>query len=115
MIKLQQAVTVGRNKLVSISEDGIKTLAPGRFVNDNIIDFCCVGWHRRNYPRSHLFKFSVLSTQLRSGEYDAVAHWTANRGIDIFDKKMILIPVNIPDHWSLCAVINAGYTDFGVH
>jgi Ulp1 family protease len=52
-------------------------------------------------------------TKLISEGYDSVAHWTANRGINVLEKKMILIPINKQNHWSLCAVINAGYIDYG--
>jgi Ulp1 family protease len=60
----------------------------------------------------HIFS-SHFYTQLGTWGYDAVAHWTANRGINVFEKKMILIPVNKQQQWSLCAVLNAGYIDFG--
>jgi Ulp1 family protease len=42
-----------------------------------------------------------------------VAHWTKNCGINVLEKKLVLIPINKQNHWSLCAVINAGYIDYG--
>jgi Ulp1 family protease len=45
-------------------------------------------------------------TKLKCEGYDSVPHWAAN-------KKMILIPINYQNHWSLCAVINEGYIDYG--
>jgi Ulp1 family protease len=56
---------------------------------------------------------SHFYTQLRTTEYDAVITWAQNRGINIFEKKMILMPMNHQKHWSLCAVINVGYIDYG--
>lgn len=39
---------------------------------------------------------------------EAVASWTAKKNINIFDKKLIFIPVNADLHWSLCVVVNPG-------
>jgi sentrin-specific protease 7 len=37
-----------------------------------------------------------------------VKRWTEKKGIDIFDKKFIFIPINKTLHWSLCIVVNPG-------
>jgi Ulp1 family protease len=37
-----------------------------------------------------------------------VKRWTEKKGIDIFDKKFIFIPINKTLHWSQCIVINPG-------
>ncbi len=34
--------------------------------------------------------------------------WTEKKGIDIFQKKFIFIPINKTLHWSQCVVINPG-------
>jgi Ulp1 family protease len=37
-----------------------------------------------------------------------VKRWTEKKGIDIFDKKFIFIPINKTLHWSQCIVVNPG-------
>jgi Ulp1 family protease len=37
-----------------------------------------------------------------------VKRWTEKKGIDIFQKKFIFIPINKTLHWSQCVVINPG-------
>ncbi len=37
--------------------------------------------------------------------------WTAKKGINIFEKKFIFVPVNKSLHWSLCVVVNPGAND----
>jgi Ulp1 family protease len=115
IVKLQQSVSVGRNQVVSITEYDLKTVGPGMFVNDNVVDFWMRWVTRKKIPTEssvHIFS-SHFYTQLRTKGYDAVATWTSNRGINIFEKKMTLIPVNHQKHWSLCAVINVGFIDYG--
>ncbi len=90
-------------------------MAPGFFVNDSVVDFWMCWVTRKQLPMEssiHIFS-SHFCTQLRTKGYDAVATWTSNQGIIIFEKKMTLIPVNHQKHWSLCAVINTGYIDYG--
>ncbi len=85
------------------------------FVNDNVVDFWMRWVTRKEFPTEssvHIFS-SHFYTQLRTKGYDAVTTWTSNRGINIFEKKMILIPVNNQKHWPLCAEINAGFIDYG--
>jgi Ulp1 family protease len=86
----------------------------GTFVNDNIVDFWMswITWKEIARESSvHIFTTHFYTT-LRDKGYDAVAKWTVNKEINIFKKKMILIPVNQDKHWSLCAIINAGYIDY---
>ena len=39
----------------------------------------------------------------------AVEKWTARKGINVFAKKFIFIPINDALHWSLCVVVNPGH------
>ena len=39
---------------------------------------------------------------------EAVVSWTEKKDINIFEKKLIFIPVNADLHWSLLAVVNPG-------
>lgn len=47
-------------------------------------------------------------TALEDNGPSAVTKWTERKGIDIFEKKLIFIPVNKTLHWSLCVVVNPG-------
>lgn len=48
-------------------------------------------------------------TTLKDDGKKSVESWTANKGIDIFKKKLIFIPVHEDCHWSLCVVVNPGH------
>ena len=56
----------------------------------------------------HCFSSHFFTTLLEDG-LKGVQKWTANKGIDIFEKKFIFIPINEALHWSLCVVVNPGY------
>jgi hypothetical protein len=87
VVELQAKLSNKKNQLVETTEEDIKTLEPGKF---------------------HFY------TELAREGYDGVAHWTtAKKAINIFQKKLILIPINIMKHWSLCAVMNHRYIDYG--
>jgi hypothetical protein len=115
VVELQAKLSNKRNQLVEITEEDIKTLEPGKFVNDNIVDFWMRWIQRKELPNeSHVHIFSThFYTELAREGYDGVARWTAKKGINIFQKKLILIPINIMKDWSLCAVINHRYIDYG--
>jgi Ulp1 family protease len=106
--KHHQTLSSGRNQRVTITDNDIKTLEPGMFVNDTIIDFWMCWLTRKELPKeSSVYIFTThFYTKLKCEGYDSVPHWAAN-------KKMILIPINYQNHWSLCAVINEGYIDYG--
>jgi len=45
---------------------------------------------------------------LREKGPEALANWTAVKNVNIFDKKMLFIPVHANVHWSLLVVVNSG-------
>jgi Ulp1 family protease len=47
-------------------------------------------------------------TTLKENGPDAVALWTGKKNINLFQKKLVFIPVNADLHWSLCVVVNPG-------
>jgi len=55
----------------------------------------------------HVFTTQFFSKLEMEGA-KAVASWTKNKSLDIFEKKLIFIPVNRDLHWSLFVVVNAG-------
>lgn len=48
-------------------------------------------------------------TELKRDGIEAVASWTKNKKINVFEKKLIFIPINDGLHWSLCVVVNPGH------
>ena len=59
-------------------------------------------------PDVHVFTSHFMTTLWKEGP-KAVSSWTAKKNIDIFEKKLIFIPVNRDLHWSLCVVVNPGF------
>ena len=55
----------------------------------------------------HVFSSHFFTTLVDEGT-EGVSRWTAKRGIDIFKKKFVFIPINEALHWSLCVVVNPG-------
>jgi len=56
----------------------------------------------------HVFTSHFMSTLASEGP-QAVSSWTAKKNIDIFQKKLIFVPVNSDLHWSLAVVVNPGF------
>jgi hypothetical protein len=55
----------------------------------------------------HVFTTQFFS-RLEDEGVDAITSWTAKKGVDIFEKKFIFIPVNKDTHWSLLVIVNPG-------
>mmetsp|Transcript_10341 Transcript_10341/g.17114 ORF Transcript_10341/g.17114 Transcript_10341/m.17114 type:complete len:334 (-) Transcript_10341:57-1058(-) len=66
------------------------------------------GAPNNTHPDVHIFTSHFMST-LASDGAKAVSSWTAKKRIDIFEKKLIFVPVNSDLHWSLCVVVNPGF------
>jgi hypothetical protein len=54
IVQLQHSASFGRNQIVSITQYDLKTVEPGNYVNDNIVDFGCAGSKGRKYPTRQL-------------------------------------------------------------
>jgi Ulp1 family protease len=62
-----------------------------------------------NNPDSNVHFFtSHFMTTLKNEGPKAVESWTVNKNINVFQKKLIFIPVNADLHWSMCVVVNPG-------
>jgi len=48
-----------------------------------------------------------MSTLVTKGP-TAVTSWTQKKYVDVFQKKLVFIPVNADLHWSLLVVVNPG-------
>ena len=85
-------------------------LAPGKYLNDTLIDFW-INWLIYRMcnisDQVHVFP-SQFYTKLEQEGVESVMSWTASRKIDIFDKKYVFVPVNKDIHWSLLVIVNPG-------
>jgi Ulp1 family protease len=55
----------------------------------------------------HFFT-SHFYTTLAAGGPKAVESWTRRKKINVFEKKLIFVPINKDLHWSLCVIVNPG-------
>lgn len=83
----------------------IHKLYPETWLNDEIINFYMELLTKRSNEQSssslssiYCFNTFFCST-LRDQGYDKVRRWT--KKVDIFDKELLLIPINYSYHWTL--------------
>jgi sentrin-specific protease 7 len=53
-----------------------------------------------------LFFTSHFYTKLVEGGPELVARWTKDK--DVFTKRLIIVPIEMGGHWSICVVVNPG-------
>lgn len=100
----------GNRQLVSkfeidISEDDLRTLRPGRWLNDNIIDFY-MNLVMEEIPNSYVWTTHFYTT-LASKGYQGVARWAKRRKLNVFSKDIVIVPINIHNtHWAVAVVEN---------
>lgn len=58
----------------------------------------------------HYFSTHFYSKLCKEGP-EGVQKWTERKGIDIFQKRLIFVPVNKTMHWSLAVIVNPGAID----
>ena len=112
--RLQTEAVHPRNTSLVISKDDRKLLNPKGWLNDTLIDFW-LHWITRMEFRvdSCVHVFSThFYTKLEDEGVNEVLSWTTNRGINVFTKKFIYVPIHRNQHWSLMVIINPGLIDF---
>ena len=99
-----------RSHHIVIRVDDYERLEPGQWLNDSLVDLW-MQWISRdiNCKQSdvHFFTSHFYSTLAKEGA-KGVKSWTARKNINIFEKKLIFIPINKTLHWSLCVIVNPG-------
>jgi Ulp1 family protease len=112
--KLQQHRTNGFAEkkfscpLLVMSKSTIERLESDMHLNDTLINFW-MKWIWRNSDKSNIHCFSShFYTILEKDGPEGVTRWTKQRGVNIFTKKFIFIPINKSSHWSLCVIVNPG-------
>lgn len=109
-------------KSVTIYERDLERLEDDQFLNDSLLDIFPKIWADQ-YPNSSThtyssFFYTKLAGDGSSVNYDKIGRWTANT--NIFEKKLIIIPIAQHHHWYLVVVTNPGLcinnrADYGLH
>lgn len=91
---------------VAITDQDVNVLQPGEFLNDTVIEFY-LKWIYENVVKSRsdcqdFYFFNTFFYKKLAAGYAKVAKWT--KGVDIFSKKYIFIPINEKSHWYLAVV-----------
>lgn len=94
---------------IDITVRDLKTLLPGKWLNDNVIDyyFNLIANQNDKYFSwtSHFF------TTLKSRGYQGVKRWGKRKKLNPFEKTLIFIPINISStHWALAIINNSTKT-----
>jgi hypothetical protein len=110
ILMLQQEKVAPRSHFVTMHQSDFARLNPNQYLNDSLVDFWLLWISRKEAneePHIMFFNTQLYSTILLAGA-SCVINWNEKRGVDIFTKRILVIPVNKDNHWSLCAVYNAG-------
>lgn len=87
---------------MAITREDMRTLRDTQWLNDTVINFymnlLMVRNQTQGYPALHAFN-TFFYTKLKSGGYGSVRRWT--KAVNLFEKELILVPVNLDMHWSL--------------
>lgn len=106
----QDNQVVGSGFRVDVKLRDLKTLAPGIWLNDSVIDFflALVTQDATKAGLSKSFAHSThFFTTLCSRGYEGVARWAKRKNIDVTQMDYVFVPVNQSDtHWCLAVVNN---------
>jgi Ulp1 family protease len=116
--KLQLDHTAGRTHTMTIYQIDFDSLNPKAYENNTVIDF----WFRcfsRTEPHAKsnvlLLTSHFYLTLLKHG-VEEVSQWICNRNIDVLSMKIIMLPINIDQHWSLCSIyLTSNFCSFRQH
>ncbi|NWU90442.1 SENP2 protease, partial [Upupa epops] len=90
---------------LKVTREDIGTLRNLRWLNDEVINFYMSLLMERSkkegYPAVHAFS-TFFYPKLISGGYKAVRRWT--RGVDLFSKDIVLVPIHLRVHWALVVI-----------
>lgn len=91
---------------IDMSADDLKTLRDGCWINDNVIDFYINLIVESTTTKVYGWTTHFYTTLLEKG-YQGVARWAKRRKLNVFEKEIILVPVNIMNtHWALAVIDN---------
>lgn len=85
---------------IDLTQGDYNRLEPFQYLNDNIID---MARERMEIP-DNCFIFNTFFYNLLERNIDRVSTTIPNRGVKLFDKEFLFIPINRRNHWSLLVV-----------
>merc|ERR1712130_219689 len=95
-----------------IQRHDLRTIAPGQWLNDKIMQSYLALIPRRSeenpdllYPRCHAFGthfYTLLSKSGKGYDYSRVKSWT--RKIDLFAKDVVIVPIHLQNHWTMAVI-----------
>ncbi|XP_055494171.1 sentrin-specific protease 2-like [Leucoraja erinacea] len=98
--ELDEVVSTGFK--LKITRKDISTLCNYSWLNDEVINFyMCLIMERSKeayFPGVYAFN-TFFYLKLHTGGYQTVKQWT--KGVDLFEKDLILVPVHLGVHWCL--------------
>lgn len=91
---------------IDITVRDMQTLCDGQWLNDNIIDFYLNLLTSKN-PDSIFCWTTHFFTTLQTKGYSGVARWSKRKKLNVAEKELIIVPINIMGtHWALAVVNN---------
>lgn len=97
------------NFQIDIKVSDLQTLSDGKWLNDNIIDYY-INLIMMNNSRVFGWTTHFYST-LQSKGYQGVSRWAKRKKVNLFEKDIIIIPINIHNyHWALSIINNKEQT-----
>lgn len=110
---------------VTITLSDLRLLHPGGYLNDTVIDFWLKFLERYRIPPEQMRRLHFMSTffykKITSGSqrprgggnsstdgfFESIAkRWFIARGVDLFTRTMVFIPVHHEFHWSVAVLCN---------
>ena len=97
---------------ITITEGDKRRLEPFQYLNDSLIDLKIRHMDRSQefskrqglwYSYNSLFYSKIRGSENMEKSYMSVERWTKN--IDIFDKKLVVVPINEGEHWSVVFIL----------
>ena len=86
-----------------------RLLQPDQYWNDILIDFW-MRWISRNQINDHVFFFATqFYTELSSRSPEAMTRWMKRKEINMFEKKLLFLPIHADLHWTLAVIVNPGH------
>lgn len=74
-------------------------LAPGGWLNDNIVNYYLQDQLAQRYPQHHFFSSFFYEKLLRSADSSGIERWDATVNLSV--SHLRFIPINLDHHWTL--------------
>lgn len=97
------------NYQIDLTVRDLQTLRPAQWLNDNIIDFY---FNMISEQNPQYFSWtSHFYTTLKARGYSGVQRWGKRKKLNLFEKSLVFIPINISStHWALATIDNKAKT-----